>query len=166
MAESTPRLYEGMFLIDQQQMAGDLNAALNFVQQLIERREGEIVSLRKWEERRLAYAINGQKRGTYLLTLFRAQPQQIQSMERDVNLSDMVSRVMFIRGDHMGEVEVQAEIDAAQGTLDEAKLREGEGEGPVETPAEQAEDESEPGPEDEPAVAAGSEAGEEDEARS
>jgi small subunit ribosomal protein S6 len=154
MAENQPRLYEGMFLIDQQQMAGDLNAALAQVQQVLDRREAELVSIRKWEERRLAYEINGQKRGTYILALFRAAPQTITQMERDVNLSDMIARVLFTRADHMGETEIQAEIDAAQGTQTEAKLREGEGEAPAETPEEQAEDESEPGPEEEP-VASG-----------
>jgi hypothetical protein len=51
----------------------------------------------------------------------------------------------------MGEIEIQQEIDAAQGTRDEAKLREGEA--PAESPEEQAEDESEPGPEEEPVAA-------------
>ena len=34
---------------------------------LLDRAEAEVVSLRKWDERRLAYAIKGQKRGLYII---------------------------------------------------------------------------------------------------
>jgi small subunit ribosomal protein S6 len=153
MAESSNRLYEGLFLMDQQATAGDLNAALNTVQQILDRAEAEVLALRKWDERRLAYEINGQRRGLYLLALFRVPGQRIANMERDVNLSDEVLRVMFTRADHMGETEINQAIEAAKGTRDEAAVRSA-GEGPTETPEEQAEDESEPGPEEEP-VAAG-----------
>ena len=151
MAEAQARLYEGFFLMSQSGLAGDLSAGLEHVQQLIERRGGEVVSLRKWDERRLAYEIEGQRRGTYLLSLFRAEPAQIASMERDCNLSELVVRVMFTRADHLGETEINEELKAAEGTRDEVKLREA-GQAPAETPEEQAEDESEPGPEEEPAA--------------
>jgi small subunit ribosomal protein S6 len=152
--QSDHRLYEGMFLLSQQHVAGDLNAALAAVQQILDRGGAEVIALRKWDERRLAYEIEGQKRGLYVLALFRAAPDQIGPMERQVNLSEQIVRVMFTRADHMGETEIQREIDAAQGTRDEAALR-SEGESAAaETPEEQAEDESEPGPDEEPVATA------------
>jgi small subunit ribosomal protein S6 len=153
MAQQEPRLYEGMFLMSQQHMAGDLNAALETAQQILDRANAEVLSLRKWDERRLAYEIEGQKRGLFLLALFRAAPDQISQMERSVNLSEEIVRVMFTRADHMGETEIQAELDAAKTTRDEAAVREAGEAG--ESPEEQAEDESEPGPDEEPAVTTG-----------
>jgi len=150
MAEDKPRLYEGLFLMDQQVMAGDLNGALSHVREILERGQSEIVSLRKWEDRRLAYEINGQKRGTYLVALFRANPKQIANMERDCNLSELVMRVLFTRADHMGETEIEREQQEAKTSAAEAQLREGPS---GETPEEEAEDASEPGPEEEPLAA-------------
>lgn len=150
MPENQPQLYEAMFLMDQSAMATDFQGGLDHVRQILERGEAEILSLRKWDERRLAYEIEGQKRGTYLLVLFRANPKQIANFERDVNLSEMILRAMFLRADHMGEVEIEQEINEAQTTRDEAKLR---SEGPAESPEEQAEDASEPGPDEEAAAA-------------
>jgi len=152
MAEAQPRLYEGMFLMSQAGVGGDLSAGLEHVQQVLDRGEAEVLSLRKWDDRRLAYEIEGQKRGTFLLALFRAQPAQIPNMERACNLSEMVVRVLFTRAEHMGEIEIDEELKAAQGTRDETKIREA-GEAPAETPEEQAEDESEPGPDEAPASA-------------
>jgi len=152
MAEAHPRLYEGLFLMGQRYSAGDLDAAMSTVRQILDRAGAEELALRKWDDRRLAYEIEGQKRGLFLLALFRVTPAQIANMERDVNLSDEIVRVMFTRCDHMGETEINREIEAAQGTRDEAALRRA-GEAPSETPEEQAEDESEPGPEEETAAA-------------
>jgi len=119
VAESTPQsarvLYEGLFLMNNQILAGDTEQALEAVRQFIQRAEGEIVSLRRWDDRKLAYEIAHQKRGTYVLTLFKASPRKIQSIERDCNLSDDVLRVMMLKADHYGEIEVQQEIEKAAG---------------------------------------------------
>lgn len=123
MPDPTPRLYEGLFLLNQQLIAGDLATALATVRQMIERFEGEVVALRRWDERRLAYQIEGQKRGTYLLAHFRITPSQIVNIERDCNLSDEVMRVLFTRLDHFGETELEAVIKDAESAEAEAALR-------------------------------------------
>ncbi len=117
------KLYEGLFLINQQSIAGDLASALGYVREILDRAKAEIVSLRKWEERRLAYAIKGQKRGTYILALFNIQPTQVSSIERDCNLSDQVLRAMIVRADHMGELEINQASQAAEKTDAEVRLR-------------------------------------------
>ena len=128
MAEATPKLYEGLFLMNQQAISGDLNATLDVVRDMLERAGAEILSLRKWDERRLAYPVKGQKRGTYVLTLFRVNPVQIANIERDCNLSDEVLRELMTRADHYGEVEIEQELKASQVTADEAALRGSDGE--------------------------------------
>ena len=44
--------------------------------ELIEKAGGEILVSRLWEERRLAYPIKGQRKGTYWLTYFRLDGRQ------------------------------------------------------------------------------------------
>ena len=104
----TVRLYEGMFLMSQQTVSLGLNEALLVVRAILERAGAEIVALSKWDDRKLAYPIKGQKRGTFLLAHFRVDGVQIANIERDCNLGDDVLRVMITNADHMGEVEIEA----------------------------------------------------------
>jgi len=150
MSDSPSALYEGLFLINQQEMAGDLDAALTHVREMLDRAEAEVVSLRKWDERKLAYPVNGQKRGLFLLALFRVRPVQIANIERDCNLSELVMRVLMTRGEHYGETEIEAEQKEAESSATEAKLKKDQAQdeaaetAPAEAPAAQpAEDKAE-----------------------
>lgn len=111
MSDTTPVLYEALFLISQSAMSGDIAGATAHVQDMLDRAEAETLHLAKWEERKLAYPIEGQKRGTFLISYFKARPTQIANIERDCNLSEQVMRVMFIRADHMGETELQLAME-------------------------------------------------------
>jgi len=110
MADSSPKLYEAMFLLSQSAVGIDPEAGVAIVKQFLDRAEADVLSLGKWDERKLAYAIDGQKRGTFYLSLFNAKPDAIAQIERDCNLSEDVLRVMFIRADHMGQPEIDAAV--------------------------------------------------------
>ena len=69
--------------------------------------EAEVLVLRKWDERKLAYPIRGQKRGVYVLAIFKARGTQIANIERDCNLSEQVTRCLIIQAEYMGEVELE-----------------------------------------------------------
>jgi len=123
MADTLP-LYEGMFLLNQQMIGTDLDAALAHVREMLDRASAEVVALQKWDESRLAYPIQGQKRGLYIIALFRVAGGQLANIERDCNLSEHVLRAMMLRADHMGDVEIQAVIEGARQTRVEAALHE------------------------------------------
>jgi small subunit ribosomal protein S6 len=93
-------LYEAMFLFDPT-FAGSLENCEAEIKRIIDRAEGELVFLRKWEERRLAFKLKGRKRGVYVLTYFKAPPAKITGMERDAMLSENVLRVLVLRADGM-----------------------------------------------------------------
>ncbi|MHC5114230.1 MAG: 30S ribosomal protein S6 [Planctomycetota bacterium] len=114
-------IYEGMFLFPQA-AAGDLQGAVDHVTELLDRAKAEVVSLCKWEERRLAYEIKGNKRGVYFLAYFKAEPTSLAGLERDCNLSEKLLRSMVVRAEHVP----QEHIEAAEGRdklADEIKLR-------------------------------------------
>lgn len=123
MPQGSVNLYDGLFLMNPQSFSGDLAGALAKIREILERYGAEVVSLRKWDERKLAYPVAGQKRGTFLLALFRVKGDAITRIERDCNLSDEVLRVLVTRGEHLGEQEINAEIQASQKTVDEVKVR-------------------------------------------
>ena len=95
---ATMNTYEGMFLFPQV-ASSDLKAAQEHVEYLIGRGEGEIISLAKWDERRLAYEIKGNRRGLYFLTYFKATGEGAIEIERQVNLSEQLLRTMILKAD-------------------------------------------------------------------
>ena len=167
------KTYEGMFLLD----AGnpDFQSASEPVRAILDRREAEVLSLKPWEERRLAYAIRGRKRGLYVLTYFKADPQLIVEIEHDCRLDERVVRALILRRDKLTEDEIQAETPATVSArkaaerqrADERRAAEQAAEAEAGSAAPPAEDQappktesSPPAPQDQPARASQSSIGE------
>ena len=106
MAEVIMNQYEGMFLLPPG--AGDSNAQLELVKGMIERHGGQILVLKRWDERKLTYEIKKQKRGVYIIAFFKAASKSVAPLERDVKLSEDVLRVLITRADHLNADEMAA----------------------------------------------------------
>ncbi len=89
------RLYEAMFLVDSAAEA-DWDKINAIIKKILEKAGAEIVSMEKWDERRLAYEIGGKNRGTYILCYFNADGQKIRQIERDAQLSESIMRVLIL----------------------------------------------------------------------
>ncbi len=121
MSEITITTYEGMFLFPQS-ATSDLAAASQHVLDHLEKVGAEVVSFRKWDDRRLAYPIKGNKRGVYFLGYFNLSGDKMASLERNLLLSEDLVRFLITRADHL----TQEQIEAAEGRAelaDEVKLR-------------------------------------------
>jgi small subunit ribosomal protein S6 len=57
----------------------------------------EIVASRQWDERRLAYPIEGHKKGTYLLTYFKTSGESLKEIVADCHLSDLILRELILK---------------------------------------------------------------------
>jgi ribosomal protein S6 len=101
------RLYEGMFLVDTALAAQDWQVILDEVQRIMDRAEAEVVSLKKWDERRLCYDIQKKSRGTYILVYFNCETSKIGGIERDVQLSELITRVLVLRTDRMSPEDLE-----------------------------------------------------------
>ena len=121
MTEARINMYEGMFLLPQTAGA-DLGGALAHIESILERAGAELVSICKWDERRLAYDIKGNKRGLYFLTYFKADRSKIAGIERDCNLSEQLLRAMVVRADQVPAEEIEG-ADGREAIADEIKLR-------------------------------------------
>jgi len=113
--------YEAMFLVSQQ-VAADLAGAVAHIKELLSRAGAELLAMRKWDDRRLAYEIKKQKRGVFILTYFKAPNAKMGQLERDCNLSEKIVRVLLLRADHLTEDEMRAADAQAELEL-EAKWR-------------------------------------------
>ena len=107
MAETRINAYEGMFLFPQT-VAADLQGATDHILEILSKGNAEIVSLCKWDERRLAYDIKGNKRGVYFLTYVRCDAHKLAQIERDARLSERLLRSMIVRADHLAPEQMAA----------------------------------------------------------
>ena len=110
--------YEAMFLFDPT-FGNSFEKCEAEIRRLMERAQGEIIHCRKWDERRLAYRVNGRKRGVYVLVYFKAPPQSIVGMERDAKLDENILRLLVLRADHVSP----EDMEQADSTRDEAPVK-------------------------------------------
>ena len=122
MSELQQRLYEGMFLVDPAATSASIGEAAKAVRHILDRAETNVEALYKWDDRRLAYPIEGQKRGIYLIALFRAPGSAVGKIENDVNFSETILRCLVTRGDHIGEAELELAKQSEKETMDAASL--------------------------------------------
>ncbi|MDX1564500.1 MAG: 30S ribosomal protein S6 [Phycisphaeraceae bacterium] len=122
MSDSLP-LYEGMFLFNPAAIGSSIATATEQIQEVLGRADAEVLAIYKWDERKLAYDIKTQKRGLYMLAYFRAEGSKLSGIERDVNLSEQITRVMVLRADHIGEVELKEAQEKSEQTQTEAAMQ-------------------------------------------
>lgn len=89
--------YEGMFLLDSTKAAAAWDDTVKQVHDILAKHESEIVASRQWDERRLAYPIEGHKKGTYLLTYFKADGSKLHDIVADCHLSDVILRELILK---------------------------------------------------------------------
>ena len=92
-------VYECMFLLDTNKVAGDVPTAAQQLHAILERNHAEVLASRPWDERRLAYPVKGQKKGLYYLTYFRSEGKNLINIERDFALNETILRLLVIHID-------------------------------------------------------------------
>src|SRR5688500_7941356 len=106
-ATATANTYEAMFLLGPVG-AAEPERSIGLCRGIIERHGGQILVIKKWDERKLAYELRGQKRGTYVIAFFTAPGGAVGAIERDVNLSEEILRVLVLKADHLNREEMEA----------------------------------------------------------
>jgi len=104
-----------MFLLDNQVVRTDWARAKAAVTDTLAKYGAEVVSARRWDERKLAYPIRGRKRGTFLLAYYRSPVDVLQPMRRDLELDERVLRYLILGVEVVPEGEVeksQAELQS------------------------------------------------------
>lgn len=151
----TERLYEGLFLVDASVASQNWAELEALMTGIVTNHGGSIEYSEKWPEQRLAYEINGTKRGVYFLVYFRADTQSIVGMRNDAQLNEKIMRCLFVQETfledemkrrkevaerRMAEPEPASEAPAAETPAAEAPAAEeaAEEESAVEAAAEEA----------------------------
>ena len=90
-------VYEGLFILDSNRYGRDPEAVSNQIPAMIQKLGGEMLVSRLWEERRLAYPIKGQRKGTYWLTYFRLDSGRLLDVRRQCQITEDILRVLFLK---------------------------------------------------------------------
>jgi small subunit ribosomal protein S6 len=89
-------IYEGMFLLDSGRAAKDWEGTRALVDGVLERYGAKPILRDRWDERKLAYTIKRQKRGTYYLNYFDAPGDAVTQIRRDLTLTEGVIRFLIL----------------------------------------------------------------------
>jgi small subunit ribosomal protein S6 len=92
-------VYECMFLLDTNKVAGDQAAAARQLHTILEKNNAEVLVSRPWEERRLAYPIGAHKKGLYFLVYFRTEGKNLATIEHDFKLNETILRSLILNID-------------------------------------------------------------------
>ncbi len=97
MASERTNVYEAMVIFDSNRFARERAALPAEMEKMIQAEGGEVLVTRLWEERRLAYAINGQRKGTYWLYYFRGPSSMLTALNRQWEIHDGILRHLVLK---------------------------------------------------------------------
>jgi small subunit ribosomal protein S6 len=124
------RNYECMFVLNSGKYASDPNGAEANLQELFDRVAAELIVHSPWQDGKLAYPIDGHRKGTHYLTYFRMDGSQMDEFTRLCKLNDLILRQLVIEhSDTLFDAMSQALIqhgkgESAEGEEAESKKRE------------------------------------------
>ncbi len=91
------RSYELVFIVHPEVDEDDLTAVVETIKGLVERSGGEVTQIEPWGLRRLAYPIQKQWEGQYVLMQLALESQGVTELERGLKLIEQVMRHLVVR---------------------------------------------------------------------
>ena len=88
-----------MFIYDSNRYAKDPGGISKLADDLIAKYGGEVLVSRLWNEQRLAYPIDGHRKGTYWLTYFSMPGANLTEFNRDCEISEDILRHLAVKID-------------------------------------------------------------------
>jgi small subunit ribosomal protein S6 len=104
-------LYEEILILNPDLDENAINEIVENVKNKIIKQGGEILKSENWGSRKLAYQLNKQDKGHYIVLLFKAPPTTIQELERYAMITDTINKIMVIR------IQKKKHIDSVMASL-------------------------------------------------
>lgn len=89
------KTYEAMFLVDPASSAKD-GKMPEHIHNMLDKYQVKILKEMKWADKNLAYKIKGHRRGTYYLSYFESEPENISKIRRECDLSTSLIRSLIL----------------------------------------------------------------------
>src|SRR5262245_53530955 len=87
-------LYETMFLLDSAKLAAEPDAVRNHLIATLQKHGAEVLVQRPWDDRKLAYPIKKQKKGSYYVVYYRLESRKQHDVDRDLKLNESILRYL------------------------------------------------------------------------
>lgn len=100
-------LYESMFLLDNAVVREGWDKAKAVVTDSLEKHGATVKTIRRWDERKLAYTMRGKNRGTYVMCYFSMGNEHIAAMRREFDLNERMLRYLILRATEVPATEIE-----------------------------------------------------------
>ena len=97
------RPYEALYIIQPDLTDEQITPITEKYKQVVEEQGGEVESINRWEKRRLAYEVKGQKEGFYVLMNYKSESKVSTELDRLFKIADDVIRHIIVRLDEKKE---------------------------------------------------------------
>jgi len=92
-------VYENLVILDSNKYAQNPAEMGAQIPNLVTKFGGEVLVSRLWTEQKLAYPVDGHKKGTYWLTYFRLDSQKLIEFSREIRINETIMREMTLKVD-------------------------------------------------------------------
>ncbi len=92
-------VYECMFIFNANAYARNPGGASAGIEEIVKSVGGEVLASRLFDERKLAYPINGHRKGVYWLTYAKMESTSIPKFNRACQLTDIILRHLVVKID-------------------------------------------------------------------
>lgn len=90
-------VYEGMFLLDSNKYASNPEGTTKSVLGILEKNGATILASRPWQDGKLAFPIDGHKKGLYFLAYFKMDGVSLPEVNRSCKLNESVIRQLILQ---------------------------------------------------------------------
>ncbi len=104
-------LYETLFLLDSAKLAAEPDAVKAQLSATLEKHGGKVEVARPWDDRKLAYPIKKQKKGSYYIVYYRMESRKQHDLDRDLKLNENILRYLT---SHIDPKWAEAMMDVAK----------------------------------------------------
>ena len=136
------RFYETLYIVHPALESGRLKDIIMELESHITKDDGKILATDIWGKKKLAYLINKQKYGTYILVQFNADGSKVSSLNQELEHNPNILSYMTTR---IEEEEIIQDSVGIEEQLRDSNMHQGQGKAPfVEAPTEEAPSEEAP----------------------
>lgn len=96
-------LYESTFVVRQDVSRGDVNKLVDTFSDIVKKNDGKVVKNEYWGLRNLAYKINKNRKGHYVMLALDASHEAVKELERNIRLHEDVIRNLTVSVDAIEE---------------------------------------------------------------
>ena len=93
------RIYEELFIVRADATDEEVDPVIDLVKNVVTQAGGTIDKTEKWGVRKLAYRVNKQSEGQYILVQFTAEAKTVYELERRLRVNDLVIKFLTVRID-------------------------------------------------------------------